>query len=422
ADGGVRWVWERGRLCEDYDDGVARLEGVLADITEQKQAEKALRRAQKMEAIGQLTGGIAHDFNNILGIILGNLDLLQQQSDDPQVRQRALTLQKTAQRAAELTRQLLSFSRKEVAAVTVANINGLVEELASIISRTVTPEVAVEYRLAEDLWLTEIEAGDFQDSLINLVINARDAMPVGGHLVLETHNRILNAIYCAQYPGIKPGEYVELVVKDDGLGMPPEQQEHIFEPFFTTKPKGKGSGLGLAMVFGFVQRSHGHLRVDSVPGKGTYFHIYLPRAERDSLPEEKGQRIEQVLPRGSETILAVDDEPELLALTRDSLSALGYQVLTTNTAKQAMALLSAHPDIDLLFSDVVIPGGTNGYKLAEQALRERPGLKVLLTSGYSEMALTEREQSKVGPNLLHKPYSQMELAQRIRALLDADRP
>ncbi|MCP3671906.1 MAG: bacteriohemerythrin [Gammaproteobacteria bacterium] len=390
---------------------------MILDITRRKQTEQALRRAQKMDAIGQLTGGIAHDFNNILGIIQGNLDLLKNQiKDDEKASKRVDTIRKSAQRAADLTKQLLGFSRRRAVEVSITNINQMIGELESLMARSVTPEVEVEYYLADDLWPTEIDPGDFEDALLNLVINARDAMPGGGKLILETSNCTLDAVYCAQNPGIKPGEYVQLMVSDSGDGIPNEQQEQIFEPFYTTKKPGKGTGLGLAMVYGFVQRSGGHIRVYSEPGIGSTFRLYLPQAKGQAQPTKTAPKPQEILPRGREVILAVDDERELLELAKTSLEVLGYQVVTANNGQQALEQLANKPDIDLLFSDVVMQGGMNGYELAEQATAKHPGLKILLTSGYTGKALSSDDPAQYN-NMLSKPYSQSELAQQLRTLL-----
>ncbi|MCP4128914.1 MAG: PAS domain S-box protein, partial [Gammaproteobacteria bacterium] len=391
---------------------------IILDITRRKQTEQALRRAQKMDAIGQLTGGIAHDFNNILGIIQGNLDLLKNQiKDDEKASKRVETIRKSAQRAADLTKQLLGFSRRRAVEVSITDINQTIGELKSLMARSVTPEVEVEYYLADDLRPTEIDPGDFEDAMLNLVINARDAMPGGGKLILETSNCTLDAVYCAQNPGIKPGEYIQLMVSDSGEGIANEQQDQIFEPFYTTKKPGKGTGLGLAMVYGFVQRSGGHIRVYSEPGIGSTFHLYLPQAQGQIQPARTASEPQEILPRGREVILAVDDERELLELAKTSLEALGYQVVTANNGQQALEQLTNRPDIDLLFSDVVMPGGMNGYELAEQATTKHPELKILLTSGYTGKALSASDQTQYSNNLLSKPYSQSELAQRLRALL-----
>jgi len=390
---------------------------VANDITEQRQTEQSLRRAQKMEAIGQLTGGIAHDFNNILGIISGNLDLLKHQVTDDKARKRVETIKGSAQRAADLTKQLLGFSRQQSTQRIRTDIRRVIRQMESLIASSLTPEIAVEQQFAEDLWQTEIDPGDFQDALLNLAINARDAMPDGGILTLEARNCTLDTAYCAQNPGATPGEYVQLAVSDNGMGIAPADREKIFEPFFTTKPPGKGTGLGLAMVYGFAKRSKGYIQVYSEQEIGATFRLYLPRAEGEEQPQEATSESTERLPRGNETLLVVDDEEELLKLAEESLLALGYRVLTASSGWQAMERLAESPNIDLLFSDVVMPGGMNGYELAERATNAYPQLKVLLTSGYTDKAVAHNGQARFAANLLSKPYSQAELAQGVRALL-----
>ncbi len=384
---------------------------IATDISEQKQAEERLRRSQKMEAVGQLTGGIAHDFNNILGIILGNIELLEREiALHDKSRQRLETIKKSAQRAADLTHQLLGFSRRDATRAVTTDVNRVIAEMDSLIARSLTPLVRVEQQLSQELWRTKIDPGDLQDALLNLVINARDAMPGGGAFTLTTANKHFDETFRAGHADIAPGEYVEINVADDGQGIPMENLEHIFEPFFSTKDPGRGTGLGLAMVFGFAKRSGGAVRVDSQQGRGTAFRIYLPRSVVADELERPRDVSTGESPRGKEVILVVDDEEQLLELSESCLHELGYRVLTAANGAQALEHLAREPDIALLFSDVVMPGGMNGYELAERAKARRPDLKVLLTSGYAE------EKGHSG-DLLRKPYSQAELARRLRALL-----
>jgi PAS domain S-box-containing protein len=397
--------------------------GVGRNITERRQAEEGLRRAQKMDAIGQLTGGIAHDFNNILAIIIGNLELLKRPlADDPKSLKRIESIQKASERAANLTKQLLGFSRRQAIQVTITDINEVIKGMEELIVRSLTPEVMVVHNFTDHLWRTEINPGDFQDSLINLCINARDAMAGHGHLTIETCNTTLDDNYCSQNPGSKPGQYVQLVVSDQGKGIPADQQEHIFEPFYTTKEKSKGSGLGLAIVYGFVQRSGGHIKVYSKEDIGTTFRLYLPRAEADIITIDLNSEQSKTLPRGDETILVVDDEAPLLELAREFLDSLGYRVFTANDGQEALDTLQNEPTIDLLFSDVVMPGDINGYELAEKATTNRPEIKVLLASGYTGKSLIRDGLSHINTNLLSKPYTQAELATQVRDILDATSP
>ena len=393
---------------------------ISEEMEARKLAEDAHRRSQKMDAIGQLTGGIAHDFNNILAVILGNLEILELQiTPDDDVKKRMEAMRKAGQRAADLTKQLLSFSRSQATQLTITNINNVITEMEALISHSLTPEVEVEHHFADDLWLTEIDPGDFKDVLVNLSINARDAMSGHGHLCIETRNTSLDDDYCAQNIEVIPGRYVELSVSDNGEGISEHLQEHIFEPFFSTKEQGKGTGLGLAMVYGFVKRSGGHIKVYSESGVGTTFRLYLPRVDGEEEPLEQNDEHTEELPRGNETILAVDDEAMLLELTRESLESLGYRVLTAGNGNRALELFNSEPDIDLLFSDVVMPGGINGYELAEQVTAKRSDIKILLTSGYTEKVMIHKGYARFNENLLSKPYKRADLAKRVRVILDS---
>ncbi len=389
------------------------------DITERLKNEESLRRAQKMEAVGQLTGGIAHDFNNLLGIILGNLDFLQRMVlDNENAKKRIHTTQKAALRAADLTKQLLGFSRREPKNISATDLNQVILAMESFIARSVTPEVEVEFQFSNELWTTEIDKGDLQNALLNLILNARDAMPDGGKLTIETSNQVLDAIYEEQNPVIEQGDYVQLAVSDNGNGISTEVLEHIFEPFFTTKEEGKGTGLGMSMVYGFVQRSHGYIKAYSEPDIGTSIRIYLPRSYNEAHKSDSTMDKKIVLAKGTETILIVDDEKDLLELAEKNLIALGYQTIIAHNGEEALKILNENGSIDLLFSDVVMPGGVNGYELAELAVVKITTLKVLLTSGFTKKAVSKNGQARFSVTLLSKPYSKVELAQRIRDVLD----
>ena len=391
---------------------------MILDVSQRKRAELCLRRSQKMDAIGQLTGGIAHDFNNILGIILGNVDLLERQiSHDEKLQKRIDGIKHSAQRAADLTRQLLGFSRRETESVSVTNINVLINNMQSLISRSLTPQIDVTYQYFDGLWNTAIDAGDFEDALLNLILNARDAMSGRGRITIETSNKELDKEYCQYSEGVTPGSYVELVISDDGEGIPHALQDRIFEPFFTTKEQGKGTGLGLAMVFGFVQRSKGSIRIYSEQGIGTTFRLFLPAVNEHVSTHEQGEESDDALPRGTETLLVVDDEEGLLEVACESLRSLGYTVIMANHSQQALEFLETRSDIDLLFSDVVMPG-MNGYELAELAMKKHPSLKVLLTSGYTEKAVARNTRFLFEDKLLSKPYTRTLLARSIRETLD----
>ncbi len=414
-----RVVSERGRLVYDKQGKPQYYIGTTFDITEFKHIEETLRRSQKMEVIGQLTGGIAHDFNNILGIILGNLSFLKRQlAGDDKALKRVNNADKAAQRAADLTRQLLGSSSKQAQKNLPTNINRVIKNMDSLISRSITPEVEVEHSLIDDLWLTEIDSDDFESALLNMVINARDAMPKGGKLIIETSNKVLDAAYAERNPNVVPGEYVELAVSDTGIGIPKENMDRVFEPFFTTKTQDKGTGLGMGMVLGFSLRSKGHIKIYSEPGIGTTIRCFLPRS--DSVTEEQNTAVIEVgiLPRGNETILVVDDDEDLLELAQQYLKELGYTTVPASSGQQALKLLAERPSIDLLFSDVVMPDGMNGYELAEEAVTILPEIRILLTSGYTSTSIIKNGQARFKANLLSKPYSQDTLAKRIRLMLD----
>ena len=399
--------------ANDVDGAVIRLD----DITEKNINEMALRRSQKLEAIGQLTGGIAHDFNNILGIIMGNLQLLEMElaGNDVAVARIHKALKGT-KRGSDITRQLLRFSRNQTKSTTQVNINEVIKNMDELITKSLTVSIEVQTHLQEELWLTNIDPGDLEDAILNLSLNAKDAMPNGGTLIIETSNKVLDDSYARCNPSCESGDFVMISVSDNGMGMSDKVKDKVLEPFFTTKDQGKGTGLGLAMVFGFVQRSAGHIKAYTELGLGTTFRLYLPLVEGEeeiNPPElEDGH-----LPRGTESILVVDDEPELLALAQHNLSALGYKVTCAENGAMALETLKKQPEIELLFSDVVMPGGINGYQLAEHALSLNPMLKVLLTSGYTGRAVRNTEQANFETKLISKPYSIAELSTRIRALL-----
>lgn len=391
---------------------------VFRDVTQQYEVEEALRRSQKMDAIGQLSGGIAHDFNNQLNIVIGYLDFMNShfsETEKPYKWVQAAT--KATLRCIDLTRQLLSFSRRQSTDKTIIDINSTFDELQDMISRSVTPEIDVQYALAVKLWKTETNKGEFQDVVINLVLNARDAMPNGGKIVIETRNTYFDEDFSDLNLQIKKGEYVQLVLSDTGTGIKKELQERIFEPFFTTKPVGKGTGLGMAMVYGFIKRYDGYIKLYSEPGIGTTFHIYLPRSQSTDITSKNIQQ-NLSLPTGAESVLIVDDEVFLVDLAKEFLTGLGYKTQTAHNAESALEILNNDHNIDLLFSDVVMPGGMNGYELALKAAQLYPDIKVLLTSGFASKSIVKNEHKKFETQLLSKPYRKVELAQIVRKILD----
>jgi len=405
------------------ESGMMNYVFVAEDITAQKRNEEMLRNSQKMEAVGQLTGGVAHDFNNLLGIIMGNLELLEMSlQGQPKQLERIKQALASTQRGAKLTRKLLNFSRTEGVQKKLTQVNGVIENLVDLIAKSVTASVKVETQLEDDLWLASVDAGDLEDAILNLCLNARDAMPHGGIVLIETQNRHLDSDYVEQHPDTTIGDYVTITVSDSGFGISAEALKRIFDPFYSTKPFGKGTGLGLSMVYGFVQRSGGYINIDSKPGKGSQFHIFLPRQMADEsfqAPEEHHEP-----PRGSEKVLIVDDEVALSESAQTFLQQLGYQTFIATNSRQALEILSANDDIDLLFSDVVMPE-VNGFELSSKALQQKPDLKILLASGFtSEQMQHQGEHEKLyqqlSSHLLKKPYNIKELAVAVRQCLDRD--
>jgi PAS domain S-box-containing protein len=393
--------------------------GTQLDITKRRQTEEALRRSQKMEALGQMAGGIAHDFNNQLGIIIGYLDFLRGHlAGEDKPRQWVETATQSTERCIDLTRQLLSFSRRQTSEKSSTDLNRELSKMETLIARSVTPAISVQIVPGEGLWPVAINSGEFQDAILNLAINARDAMPEGGKLYIEATNKIVDAQQASVSPELSPGDYVQVTVRDSGHGMDKTLLDRVFEPFFTTKPEGKGTGLGLAMVYSFAKRYGGEIKVESDIGVGTTFQIYLPREiETPQLASASGTQPHTPL-GGTETILIVDDEEDLLQLTKQYLDQLGYKTFTASNYGEAYNLLMRHTDIELLFTDVVMSGDSNGYELAEQAVKLLPGLKVLLTSGYTSNTIANVDQSRFAKHLLHKPFRQEELAGRVRTVLD----
>jgi len=419
-DGLYTFVSIKFPLFDEVDE-IYSVCGISTDISDYKQQEEQLRRGQKMDAIGQLSGGIAHEFNNQLGVIIGHLDFLDNYTiNDKKSHTWVETAIRGTLRCMDLTRQLLTFSRRQATEKTVVDLNVALKELQTMIVRSITPEVEVQYCLADDLQLTEIDPGEFHDAILNMVINARDAMPSGGKLLIETSNKYLDKDYASVNSGIEVGDYVRLVLSDTGAGMDEVTQERIFEPFFTTKPEGKGTGLGMSMVYGFVKRYGGYIKVYSERGVGTAMHLYLPCSTDIEATIKVDNEDEGYLPTGTETILIVDDEDDLLQLANQYLSGLGYQTRLATSAAQALEILEAGEEIHLLFSDVVMPGGINGYELAQQATKQWPDLKVLMTSGFTSKTMNQNGLANFSAYLLNKPYRVGELAQRVRLVLDEE--
>ncbi|SFB24550.1 PAS domain S-box-containing protein [Rhizobium sp. NFR07] len=394
--------------------------GFIRDLTSRHKIEEELRQSQKMEAIGQLTGGLAHDFNNLLTVISGNLEMMEYKLSDPNLRVLLQEAQSAADDGAKLTGQLLAFGRRQPLNPVLVDVGQLVSGFSELMRRTLGE--AVEFKTVVSGTSNEalVDGSQLQNALLNLVINARDAMPRGGRLTLEISRVKLDVDYAQMYPNVRTGDFVLIAVTDTGSGMTPEVKEKAFEPFFTTKGLGAGTGLGLSMVYGFARQSGGNIQIYSEPGQGTSVRMFLPAAQRavDSDARETGDsQTPSPPPGGNETILVVEDDARVRRVAVSRLTSLGYAVIEAENGVQALAQLERHGDIALLFTDVVMPGGMTGDELANQVRAERPHVRVLFTSGYAEPAIAGRELALSG-SWLQKPYTARELAVRLRELLD----
>ncbi|MBS0393478.1 MAG: PAS domain S-box protein [Proteobacteria bacterium] len=401
-------------------DEVQGFFSVVQDVTVERRLEQELRHSQKLEAIGQLTGGIAHDFNNLLSVVIGNLQLLERPlKGDGRLSGLTTTALRAALRGADLTRRLLAFARQQVLEPRVLNPVRLVSGTEDLIRRTLGPAIEVVADLRPDTWPVYADAAQLESSVLNLAINARDAMPSGGRLTLATRNRSFAADDAERHPKLAPGDYVEISVSDTGVGMSAEVAKRAFEPFYTTKETGKGTGLGLSMVYGFAEQSGGVATIDSAPGRGTTVRVLFPRSHTPGAvaPDADGESGE--LPGGDETVLVVDDDADVRATAASALRVLGYRVLEAGNGHAALATLSREPDVALLLADLILPGGMPGAELAARALGLRAGLRVLHTSAFSQPGLRELS-APAGTELLHKPYAIGELARRVRTVLDRE--
>ncbi len=396
---------------------------IQSDITLERKMEEALRRSQKMEAVGQLTGGIAHDFNNILNVILGNLELIEELAENsPETEKLAEAALKSVNRGSDITKKLLSFARKETAVTKRISVNKLVQDMQGLIARSLTASIEVCFQPDNELWDVEIDPGDLEDALLNLSLNARDAMPDGGILnIRTTRHSIHNDSSRTDLP-LPAGDYVKLSVSDSGTGMAKSIRDRALEPFFTTKDQGKGTGLGLSMVYGFTERSGGHISLHSEPGLGTTVNLYLPRAKGIELSGHTSSNATQNT-GGEEKILIVDDEVALLEVASSILAKQGYEVLKATSGQEALTLLQGNPDTDLLFTDVIMPGGLDGFQLAAKARKLFPDLKILMASGYTRFRESPDSQDydilrSLSDRLLQKPYSRAILTRTVRKTLD----
>jgi len=413
---------ELARRAEQLADANEALE---AQIEQREKVEEALRQSQKMEAIGQLTGGVAHDFNNLLQVIFGSLERLGRRLPKGDAAANADALRmidaatRAAERAATLTQRLLAFSRRQPLAPKALDLNRLVAGLPELLGRTLGETIHVETVLTGGVWRVFVDENQLENALLNLAVNARDAMPRGGKLTLQTQNARLDEAYARTQDEVRPGEYVLISVSDTGTGMSKEVLARAFDPFFTTKDIGQGTGLGLSQVYGFVRQSGGHVRIDSELGKGTTLNLYLPRFVEPEKPAAIAAA-PQPVPRGSrdETILIVEDEDDVRSFTHETLQELGYAVREAANGPAALQALESNPDLRLLFTDIGLPGGLNGRELADEARRRRPGLKVLLTTGYTRDAIVRHGRLDAGVELIVKPFTQADLARKVRDALD----
>jgi signal transduction histidine kinase len=412
---------DNARLFEAAQRANQSLEQRVEERTrELADAHEALRQSQKMETVGQLTGGIAHDFNNLLQIVSGNLDLLRQKlpNEATHLKRYADRAFTGADRAATLTQRLLAFSRRQPLAPKPIDINRLIPGMSELLHRTLGETIEVEAVLAPRLWTVEVDPNQLENAILNLAINARDAMPEGGKLTIETQNTHLDHSYTTHNPEVAAGQYAGICISDTGMGMDSETAAKAVEPFFTTKEVGRGTGLGLSMVYGFVKQSGGHIKLYSEPGEGTTVKMYLPRLLGDfnELKEELGPP--SVEAYGTEVILVCEDDEDVRAYSVEVLRELGYQVLEATDGPSALALLKANDSVNLLFTDVVLPGGLSGADLAKQAAELKPDIRTLFTTGYARNAIVHHGRLDAGVDLLTKPFSYADLAARVRDILD----
>jgi len=408
-------------LVATRNELVVKHEQLVEQISRREAAESELRQAQKMEALGQLTGGIAHDFNNMLAVIIGSVEIVQQRiaRGDYGVDRFLQAANNAAERAVALTGHLLAFARRQPLSPAPVDSNKMIADMSYLLRSTLGEHIRIQTVPAADLWRASADAHRLENAILNIAINARDAMPEGGKLTIETANVHLDAAYCQRNAEVEPGDYVMIAISDTGTGMTPEIMSRVFDPFYTTKPLGKGTGLGLSQVYGFLKQSHGHVKIYTEVGAGTSVKLYLPRLAEKS---EDGRR---QLPRPSkgvhgsgELVLVVEDDSLVRDQTIEAMRELGYAVLDSANAADALAILDRMPKIRLLFTDVVMPD-VNGKQLADEALRRHPGLKVLFTTGYTANAVMHGGVLDPGVNLISKPFTLEQLADKVRATLGA---
>ena len=390
----------------------------VRDVTDSRHAETAVRQAQKMESIGQLTGGIAHDFNNLLQIIMANLDLAQRKITDEAVLKRVRDALIGAERGSKLTRQLLAFARRQPLKPEPVNVARMMRDLTELLRRSLGENIQIEETVAAGLWSALADRSQVENAIVNLAINARDAMDDGGKLIIEISNAFLDEAYARYHEDVKPGQYVMIAVSDTGIGMNKETIARAFDPFFSTKAEGKGTGLGLSMVYGFVKQSGGHIKIYSEVGVGTTIKLYLPR----SIQTETAQVVtpEDRIKGHGETVLVVEDDANVQAAVVLMIQDLGYKTLQASSGAETVEILKSSQAVDLMFTDVVMPGEMQGRKLAATAKELRPELKIVFTSGYTENSIVHNGRLDDGVHLISKPYRKDDLARKLRLVLDQD--
>ncbi|MBF0094517.1 MAG: response regulator, partial [Alphaproteobacteria bacterium] len=392
-------------------------------VAEQRRTEGQLRQAQKMEAIGNLTGGIAHDFNNLLGVLIGNLDLVRERvENDAEALELVDAALDAGLRGAELNRRLLAFSRRQTLQPEEVDINAAISGMVTLLRRSLGERIDIRLACEDDVWRVKVDPAQFETTIVNLAVNARDAMPQGGRLMIETHNRTLDAVYAASHSELSPGDYVLVAVSDTGSGIAPDVLPRVFDPFFTTKQVGKGTGLGLSMVYGFMKQSGGHVNIYSEPGKGTTVRLYLPRFS--SVPEERAAAaavVPEIEKARHELVLVAEDNADMRRVAVRQLADLGYRVVEADSGDKALALIEGGLVPDILFTDVIMPGSLDGIDLADRACSLLPGLPVLLSSGFTERVILdthERNGREVVYPLLAKPFRKDDLARALRRVLE----
>ena len=418
ADGEITWCYVQSEPILDEAGDILGYVGALTDITSRKQIEEQLSHSQRMDAMGQLTGGVAHDFNNLMAVMIGNAGLLEEAvGEDEEAKQSIEAIKAAVERGASLTSRLLAFSRQSILSPVTTDVSTVVDGLDNMLRRTLGETIDLRFAETSNLWSATMDPYQFEIALINLAFNARDAMPRGGTLTIEIANITLDETYAAQQDEVTPGDYVKVEVSDSGTGITPEVLGKVFEPFFTTKEAGKGSGLGLSMVYGFVKQSMGHITIYSEVGHGTTVKLYLPRSE-EVIAKEGPKDDTWEIARGSERILVVEDDEHLRSVPVRLLRKQGYHVVEAIDGKEALERLRGDQQFDLLFSDVVLPGGMNGVEIAEEAKRIQPGIKVLFTTGYAENAVVHNGMLDQDVTLLSKPYPPAKLLEKVRDILD----